>query len=864
LFTVFLSFYLIGYPGIENGDKSDYNMNTEEQVMSVTPDNIEDQNKPQENMGTTIGPEEYRARLELLYDVAQKASSVAEVTDLLTEITRVIQQILKASASSLFMIDEEKREFCLRASAGEKSDLLQQIRLDLDSGIVGWVARYGVPVVVNDVSQDERFNRAVDEATGFVARSIIAAPLMRGQRVIGVLEMINRVGSSPFNEKDLGLITEFATTEALILLVSMVATLINNLKMCQEIRDDYKSTVETLVTAADAKDPYACGHSRRVREYTLLAANSLGFPPEELRFIEFGALLHDIGKIGVDERILSKSEPLTSEEWYIIRKHALKGADIVREIPNLEKAAAIVLYHHERYDGTGYPEGLKGEHIPIGARLVAVADAFDTMTTEHSYRAALSIDEAINELIKGTGTQFCPVAVKTFLSGFRKQKDMLAGKETELAVKDEVGEEAEKLVRKQAEQAARERARSEAEAARKAREAGKLVRKQAEQAARERARSEAEAARKAMEAEKLARKQAEQAARERAKSEAEAAREAMEAEKLARKQAEQAIRERARSEAEAVREAMEAEKLARKQAERAVRERARSEAEAAGKAMEAVKLEKKETEHVAGEGAGIAIEMVEKAEGSGDAATWMERGIALSRLGRNEEALAAFVKVIELDPENAVAWRKKGTSLGRLGRDEEALAASVRALELDPTDVAAWSNKAFALSQLGRSKEAREAKEAEKLARKQAERTAKKKARGEVEAAKKAKEAEKLARKQAEPATKKKAKRGSEADEDTVKAVRDISSELYEGDVRLVIEPLISYEEKNQFRESLRTAGNLRIVSDSWSEEDGNVIIVSVQEPMALGRILSEMPAVAGLYEKRENIVVVLKTPRES
>src|SRR4030042_3095038 len=105
----------------------------------------------------------------------------------------------------------------------------------------------------------------------------------------------------------------------------------------------------------------------------MLAVNALKLSPEEARLIEFGALLHDIGKIGIDDRILRKKEKLTNEEWYIIRKHALKGANIVRLIPNLEKITDIILYHHERYDGTGYPEGLKGDQIPLGARIIGVA-----------------------------------------------------------------------------------------------------------------------------------------------------------------------------------------------------------------------------------------------------------------------------------------------------------------------------------------------------------------------------------------------------------------------------------------------------------------------------------------------------------
>jgi hypothetical protein len=151
----------------------------------------------------------------------------------------------------------------------------------------------------------------------------------------------------------------------------------------------------------------------------------MSLPPRDLQAIEFGALLHDIGKMGVNSRILCKPGPLSDEEWKIMRGHSVRGADVMEEIPFLKDAKNIVLYHHERYDGKGYPDSLKGEEIPIGARLVAIADAFDTMTTDHSYREALSVTEALNTLIDGIGTQFCPVAVEAFVAAFEKRENRL-------------------------------------------------------------------------------------------------------------------------------------------------------------------------------------------------------------------------------------------------------------------------------------------------------------------------------------------------------------------------------------------------------------------------------------------------------
>ena len=227
--------------------------------------------------------------------------------------------------------------------------------------------------------------------------------------VIGVLEMANKAGSSRFNKWDL---------EVLMALESTAAIAIGNNRLHEAIVDGCKSIVRALVAAIDAIDSDTCGHSQRVAEYALLGATVLSLSPDELRDIEFGGLLHDIGKIGISASILRKPGRLTGEEWSVVRQHPVIGASIIRGVPFLEAARDLVLCHHERYDGGGYPEGLKGEEIPAGARLIAVADAFDTMTSERSYRAALSVDYAINELYRLSGTQFCPVTVGAFVSGF--------------------------------------------------------------------------------------------------------------------------------------------------------------------------------------------------------------------------------------------------------------------------------------------------------------------------------------------------------------------------------------------------------------------------------------------------------------
>ena len=178
------------------------------------------------------------------------------------------------------------------------------------------------------------------------------------------------------------------------------------------LRSTYRQTLEALGRAVDRRDGMTGGHCVRVAEYSrVLGDRILGSRPQELQVLEYGALLHDIGKIAVPDAILRKDGPLTDEEWTVMRQHPILGHEILYGIGFLTDALPIVLYHHERFDGGGYPEGLAGENIPIGARIFSAADAFDAMTADRHYRRALSLDEALSELRRNSGTQFDPEVI---------------------------------------------------------------------------------------------------------------------------------------------------------------------------------------------------------------------------------------------------------------------------------------------------------------------------------------------------------------------------------------------------------------------------------------------------------------------
>jgi response regulator RpfG family c-di-GMP phosphodiesterase len=183
----------------------------------------------------------------------------------------------------------------------------------------------------------------------------------------------------------------------------------------RELERSYDMTLEALGDALDMKDSETEGHSRRVTAYTIVIARAMGLPPEQIPTIARGAFLHDIGKLAIPDAILCKPSKLTTEEMAIMKEHCFKGYQIVKKIPFLVDACEIVYSHQERYDGTGYPRGLKGEEIPLGARIFSVADTLDAMTVNRVYRPAQSYQAAREEIVRWSGRQFDPDVVKAFI-----------------------------------------------------------------------------------------------------------------------------------------------------------------------------------------------------------------------------------------------------------------------------------------------------------------------------------------------------------------------------------------------------------------------------------------------------------------
>ena len=236
--------------------------------------------------------------------------------------------------------------------------------------------------------------------------SIVCFPLEARGRSLGVLTFYYRIPRE-FGRPDLDLGAVLARTTALA---------VDNSLLLSEGRQNMLHTVQALVRSLEAKDSETSYHSLRVTQYATLIAEQMGLDEETIRNVQYGAMLHDIGKIGIVGQVLNKKGRLTEEEWAVVRTHPLIGARIVEAVDTLAGAVPAVRHHHEAFDGSGYPDGLCGKEIPLGARLVTVPDFYDALTTDRPYRAALPHEEAIRAVREKSGVAFDPEIAEIFLA----------------------------------------------------------------------------------------------------------------------------------------------------------------------------------------------------------------------------------------------------------------------------------------------------------------------------------------------------------------------------------------------------------------------------------------------------------------
>jgi HD-GYP domain-containing protein (c-di-GMP phosphodiesterase class II) len=317
----------------------------------------------------------------------------------------VVSRLTKTDSVVIVLLDSNTNEpFIAASNERRKSELECDVKFEFE--VAKFVLKNATPILVNDSKSDIASNFFQTNNNNYEYKSFIAVPLKVKNKLLGVLIVTAFPKDKFFDTKDLNFIAIFA---------NQTATVYDNLELYSNLHDFYFDTVKTLARTIDAKDHYTFSHSGRAEQYAKLIAEKLNLPEEVVREIEFAALMHDIGKVGISGHILNKAGSLTEDEKEVLKMHPIIGYNILAPLVFLSSVAPIVLYHQEWYNGKGYPEGLSGEEIPLGARIISVIDAYDAMTSDRPYRKALGKEYAVSELEKGMGTQFDPKVAKVFI-----------------------------------------------------------------------------------------------------------------------------------------------------------------------------------------------------------------------------------------------------------------------------------------------------------------------------------------------------------------------------------------------------------------------------------------------------------------
>ncbi len=362
--------------------------------------------------------------LNTLTEIGIALSSERDLNTLLDRILQETMDFANAEGGSLYIKEEDKLRFAvtrnekIKNGEGGRTKFVDSSLPISEESISGYVAKCGEIVNIADAYKipeeaPYEFDSSFDEQYDYRTRSLIGLPMQnREEEVIGVLLLVNA-------RTEDGEITSFPENQMDVLrsLASQAAVALQNADLTEKLKDAYLETIYRLSVAAEHKDLETSDHIQRISKYTEIIADSLGLDEEKQEDLLYASPMHDIGKIGVSDRILLKNGDLTDEEYEEMKQHTVIGHDILKgsdsEIMRL--SATIALTHHEKWDGTGYPRGLEKEEIPLEGRIVAVADVFDALTMERPYKDAFSIEKSIGILKEDTGTHFDPEIIDAFL-----------------------------------------------------------------------------------------------------------------------------------------------------------------------------------------------------------------------------------------------------------------------------------------------------------------------------------------------------------------------------------------------------------------------------------------------------------------
>lgn len=358
--------------------------------------------------------EAYTGQLELLMEFSSILNSTLDTSRIRELAMKATCRLLDCDGATLYLVDEEKKELYFETIVGSvSSEQLKEIRLAIDeSSLAGTVALRRQAIVVNDVEHEKRHFKKADQKNSFQTKNMVCVPLECKGKLLGVLQALNKQKSN-FSESDQRLLNTLG---------HQVAIAVDNSLLYQNLKNQFYETVSAMATAIEAKDRYTGGHTKRVAMFSELIAKHMGLSKEGIEEVRLSAILHDIGKIGIDDKVLKKDAPLDKVEWEHMKQHPDMGYRILAHVKSMKTITDGMRFHHERPDGNGYPLGLKGEEIPFIARIISVADTFDAMTSNRPYRKGMEYDVAFEEISRYRGTQFDEKVVDGFIKAFKLER----------------------------------------------------------------------------------------------------------------------------------------------------------------------------------------------------------------------------------------------------------------------------------------------------------------------------------------------------------------------------------------------------------------------------------------------------------
>jgi HD-GYP domain-containing protein (c-di-GMP phosphodiesterase class II) len=326
----------------------------------------------------------------VLSKVGHGLSSMQNIDTFLDLIIETVTEALAGKIGVLMLLDEEKKHLIVKSVFG--ADLKnKEVRFKVDEVIFGSVIKSKTPLLIPKMDSD---NHGVKDHAHLFDSPMICAPLVLHDHALGVIAVGGRRHRENFQEEEMNLLFNLAL---------QTAVAIENSTLNHSAEQTYFETISALALAVDAKDTYSRGHLDRVAFYSVMIAQQLKLGPEDIKVLRDAARLHDIGKIGVTDMVLLKPGPLNDEEWEMMKKHPEIGEGIIKPIHSLRNLCDIVRHHHEKLDGSGYPDRLKEDEIKPLVRILTVADIFDALTTDRPYRKAFTMEKAIDELRRMKG-----------------------------------------------------------------------------------------------------------------------------------------------------------------------------------------------------------------------------------------------------------------------------------------------------------------------------------------------------------------------------------------------------------------------------------------------------------------------------